>query len=378
MSFTSAVAAMIHRRQFLQLALGALPLGVRAHADPATATRVAGGWRLHERDYQVGTLRVRWTQGQAEIESAVAVPGRPHAVVPEPGGGFLAVAARPGQWLLRMDARGTVANRLAMADEGDQRTLDGHVIASRDGQWLFTGETDRQSGDGWVSVRDTRDLRKVAQFRTHGIDPHQILVADDDRLIVANGGIPRGPGGGKRDLHRMNPSLVRMDPANGELLGKWTLPDRRLSPHHIAWNEPTGSVPRLLGIGLQAEHDHPAERRAAPLLAVWDGQKLTAPRLPEAQGYAGDVAAGPDGGFVLTAQYAGRIVMWVPGRASELTTIGDVQNPCGLWPLDRSPGVIVGAGLGLARWHPSEPARMLRWPAGVSADNHWALLTDRA
>jgi hypothetical protein len=249
---------MIQRRTLLALATACatLSLAARARAAASQPVRVAGGWRMHDREYQVGALRVHWDAARIEIESAVTVSSRPHAVVPEAGGGFMAVATRPGTWMLRVDAEGRLARQVAMADEGDARTLDGHVIASRDGQWLYTGETDRRSGEGWVSVRDARNLRKVHQFRTGGIDPHQILVADDGMLLVANGGIPRTPTGGKRDLDQMDPALVRLNPANGEVLGEWKLPDRRLSPHHIAWNQPAGSQQRrLLGIGLQAEHD---------------------------------------------------------------------------------------------------------------------------
>lgn len=366
------------RRHFLlqlSAALGtaALPALARARAEGSTL-RVAGGWRMNERDYQIGALRVDWAQGQVRTEFAVTMPTLPHAIVPEPGGGFLAVATRPGTWLVRADAEGRISHRLSMADEGDKRTLDGHVIASPDGRWLYTGETDRQTGDGWVSVRDTRDLRKVAEHRTHGIDPHQILVDAQGRLVIANGGIPRNAAGDKRDLDRMNPALVLLNPENGEQLGEWSLRDKRLAPHHIAWNRPLEGGPLLLGIGLQAEHDDPAQRRDAPLLAVWDGKELKVPSYMVAEGYAGDVAAGPNGGFVLTAQRANRIVLWQPQEPAKLTTIGNVQNPCGLWPLSDAPGVAVGGGRGLARWHPTEPAHMLRWPEGMAAGNHWALL----
>ncbi len=259
-------------------------------------------------------------------------------------------------------------------DEGDIRTLDGHVAASLDGHWLYTGETDRRTGDGWVSVRDARDLRKVAEHRTHGIDPHQILVDPQGRLVIANGGIPRDAAGDKRNLERMNPELVLLNPENGEKLGAWSLRDKRLAPHHIAWNRPLANGPLLLGIGLQAEHDDPAQRRDAPLLAVWDGQKLGIPSQVVAEGYAGDVAAGPNGGFVLSAQRANRILLWQPHATGDLLTIGKVQNPCGLWPLQDAPGVAIGGGLGLARWHATEGPSMLRWPQGMSAGNHWALL----
>ena len=331
---------------------------------------------MNEREFQIGALRVDWAPGRVSTEFAVTVPTLPHAIVPEPGGGFLAVATRPGTWMLRVDARGQVVHRLNMSDENDARTFDGHVIASHDGRWLYTGETDRTTGDGWVSVRDARDLRKVAERRTHGIDPHQILVDAQGKLLIANGGIPRTPTGAKRNLERMNPSLVRLDAESGEKLGEWSLRDKRLSPHHIAWNRPTGAdTPTLLGLGLQAEHDDPARRRDAPLLAVWDGKELSIPSHAVAEGYAGDVAAGPNGGFVLAAQRADTILLWQPQHAAELVVIGKVQNPCGLWSMEDAPGVAIGGGLGLARWHPAEPADMLRWPAGMAAGNHWAILS---
>jgi hypothetical protein len=368
----------VKRRHFLlqlSAAIGTTSLPSLALAQAQHNTlRVAGGWRMNAHDYQIGALHVDWDKRQVKTEFALTVPSLAHAIVPEPGGGFLAVATRPGTWLVRVDAHGKLVHRLAMADEGDARTLDGHVIASLDGHWLYTGETDRKTGDGWVSVRSANDLRKVAEHRTHGIDPHQILVDAQGRLVVANGGIPRTPTGDKHQLERMNPALVLLDPQTGEKLGAWSLRDKRLAPHHIAWNRPLADGPTLLGIGLQAEHDDPDRRRDAPLLAVWDGKELTTPTHMVADGYAGDVAAGPNGGFVLTAQRANRIVLWQPHDAAKLLTIGKVQNPCGLWPLDDAPGVAIGGGLGLARWHATAPANMLRWPQGMSAGNHWAVL----
>jgi hypothetical protein len=369
----------LNRRQFLQqlgatLVVAALPAYARAQEGDGIM-QVGGGWRMNEQDFQIGAVQVNWQSGQLDLKYAITVPTLPHAIVPEDGGGFLAVATRPGTWIMRVDAQGKLVNQLLSTDEGDARTFDGHIIASHDGHWLYTGETDRKTGEGWFSVRDVRNLKKVAEHSTYGIDPHQILVDAEGKLIIANGGIPRTPTGGKRNLERMDPKLVRLDAESGEQLGVWSLRDKRLSPHHIAWNRPLENGPVLLGVGLQAEHDNPAQRRQAPLLAVWDGKELTTPSHVVADGYAGDVAAGPNGGFVLTAQFANRIVLWQPQKPAELMTIGNVQNPCGLWPLPDAPGVAVGGGLGLARWHPTEAPGMLRWPQGMTAGNHWAILT---
>ncbi|HNM39230.1 MAG TPA: hypothetical protein PKI72_03070, partial [Giesbergeria sp.] len=96
------------RRHFLlQLgaALGTTCLPALAHAQASgTRLRVAGGWRMNERDYQIGALSVDWEQGQVKTEFAHTLPTLPHAIVPEEGGGFLAVATRPGTWMVRVDA----------------------------------------------------------------------------------------------------------------------------------------------------------------------------------------------------------------------------------------------------------------------------------
>jgi hypothetical protein len=72
--------------------------------------------------------------------------------------------------------------------------------------------TSRQAR-GRIGVRDRQTLRKLAEFDTHGIDPHQLLLDHEGHLIVANGGVPRTPADKKFDLQRMDSSLVRLDAA---------------------------------------------------------------------------------------------------------------------------------------------------------------------
>ncbi len=389
---------ILQRRPLLQsaaLVLGAwaVPGLAPAQAAPPRAApgaialpdvRLAAAWRSQSgadgtptpRDH-VGILHLDWAAGQVRIAAEVPVQGRAHGLLAEAGGGFLAVASRPGRWLLRCDAQGQVVRRLALDDDTPTRTLDGHVTPSADGHWLYTPETDRSNGEGWVSVRDRRSLARVAQWRTHGIDPHQCLTDADGALLVANGGIPRTPGGEKRDLHRMAPSLVRLAPASGELLGQWRLDDPRLSIRHMAWSQ-RADAPPLLGIGLQAEHDAPEQRRDAPVLAVWNGETLRVPtRAALGGGYAGDIAAGPGGGFVLSGQRVHRGVLWHPDAPDQLMTIAELREVCALspWPLDSQPGgLLLGAARGVARWHPRLAPAMLAWPREMTPDNHWVAL----
>lgn len=332
----------------------------------------------------VGLLRADWAAGLVEMKAAVSVPTRAHGLLAEPGGGFVAVASRPGKWLLRCDPRGQVVQWHRMDSEAEGRSLDGHVCASADGEWLYTAETNPQSGQGWIGVRERRSLRKVAEWRTHGAEPHQLLLDASGALVVANGGILRAEGDKKRDLHLMDSSLVRLNPTTGERLGQWRLKDSRLSLRHLAWSHPDatgaaqGQGKPLLGIALQAEHDDLMQRRAATVLAVWDGEKLLTPTAVAAgSGYAGDIAAGPEGGFVISCQRANMAVQWRPAAPADLIAVAQLQDVCALSPTQTGPqsqGVLLGAARGVGRWHPTMAPGFLKWPGAMVLDNHWVVL----
>ncbi|HRD95231.1 MAG TPA: DUF1513 domain-containing protein [Rubrivivax sp.] len=364
-----------------QLLLGGLPLALQpdwataaaVQAAEEPAWRMATAWRVASTSApdtgdRVGVFRVDWAAGQLQIQAEQAVPSRAHGLLSLADGGFLAVAARPGRWLLRCDAQGDVMQRWAMADDSPQRSFDGHAQASADGAWIYTGETDPATGAGWISVRDARTLQRVAQFGSGGVDPHQLTVAGDGQLLVANGGIVRDVHGRKIAPERMDSSLVRLDGRDGRLLGQWRLPDARLSMRHLAWAQgPTA----LLGIALQAEHDLPEQRAQAPVLALWDGQDLVLPSADNrGGGYAGDITAAPGGGFVLSAQKQRMGLWWHPSRPAVLTRMAELSEPCALMTCSDGDGVVLGAARGLARWHLHRPARLLSWPTPLGPDNH--------
>lgn len=200
-------------------------------------------------DY-VGLLAPDWETGRIDIRQALPVPARVHGLVAAPGGGYFAVAYRPGAWLLRIDAEGKLAARRNLADEGP-RTLDGHAVLTPDSEALITTETDPETSAGWISVRDPRTLERLAEWRTHGPEPHEARFDPGGHLLVANGGILRGANDRKRDLERMDSSLVRLDIASGERLGQWRLRDPRLSLRHLAvGHAPASGGPPLVGVAL--------------------------------------------------------------------------------------------------------------------------------
>lgn len=259
----------MHRRQALLglaglAALAALPR--LALAGGARQAVIGAAWRGPNKTdpYFAGALVADWDSRTLAIRYAVPLPTRPHGLLAEADGGLLVLGARPGAWLLRCDGAGRVTQQVRVDEEGATR-LNGHAVASAGGDALYTTETELKSGRGRIGVRDRLTLRKRDEWDTHGIDPHQLLLDGKGHLVVANGGVPRTPEDKKFDLHRMEPSLARLDGAGGRLLGQWRLDDPRLSLRHLAWSRNLSEDDALLGIALQAEHDEAAARAAAPI-----------------------------------------------------------------------------------------------------------------
>ena len=380
-----STSSRLSRRQALQaLAAGmagaALPRLALA-AQGANRAVVGAAWRgprAGDPNF-AGTLVADWEARKLAFGYTVPLPSRPHGLMAEPGGGLLVCSARPGTWLLRSDGQGRLMQQIDVQDEGDCR-LGGHVIASADGELLYTTETDFASGKGRIGVRDRRTLRKIAEWDTHGLDPHQLLLDGQGQLFVANGGIPRTLADRKVDIHRMDASLVRIDTANGKLLGQWKVADPRLSLRHMAWSRPPQQAGALLGIAMQAEHDLEADRRRAPILAVFDGEHLSIPtRENDGIGYAGDIAPALHDGFALSSHQADVANLWHPGLPDKMRPIIQLKAAYALtgWhgPADGG-GILVATAYGLGHWHPSAPPNLLAWPEPMALDNHWILIDE--
>ena len=351
----------------------------RAAGDSAESqpTRIACAWRgpAVGSAQQVGVLAVDWAGGAVAIDVACPVPSRAHGLLAEPDHEWLAVAYRFGTWLWRLDARGQPMRQFDLGEEAVERRFAGHVIRSPDGSVLLSTELDPRTGKGFIGVRDPSSLAKLDEWRTHGSDPHQILVDPDRNVVVANGGVLRAPDDRKRDLDRMASSLVVLDGRNGALLGKWTLGDARLSLRHLAYSTIAPGERPLLGIALQAEHDDAARRSAAPVLAVFDGAQLVVPSFAaQGGGYAGDIAPAP-GGFVVSCQHAGCALWWQRDLPAQLATVAELRQVCAVSALvEPDGGIVMAGGLGVGRWHPRQAAALLPWPAPMALDNHWVTL----
>lgn len=356
-------------------------------AKPAAAAplRFIAAWQ-RAGEFSVGVLAASAQGGntsaahQLKPLASLPVPTRAHGVQALADGSVIAVAKRPGDWLLRWTVNGHSPVVWQWSEPG--RAFNGHAIASPDGQCIYTTETDLDTGMGLVGVRDTRTLAKLSEWPTLGMDPHE-LVWDTSLpqrliLIVANGGIPTRAETGRTKLNMdsMDSSIVRLDARSGELLGQWRLPDKRLSLRHLALQAATGSgYGPVLGIALQAEHENLEQKKNAPVLALFDGDRLQAvSSAGTTHGYGGGIAALP-GGWAVSCprahgiavfETAGQWRKWLPlPHACALAT-----TALGCWAAGRNDGLHFAAQTALQTALAAQAYGMQS--SGLQLDNHWS------
>ncbi len=302
----------IDRRTWLRSAMAlAVATQIPAHARSLSRPALLTAWVADDQ-----AMAGLWhTDGRLQ---GVELPNRAHEVLAMPGalgqqGMALAVGRRPGEYLLRFDARH--AKALQWHDMEMDRFLCGHAAFSQDGRTLYTPEFDAASGDGLIVERDPMTLRKRREYASGGLGPHAMMVEPDGNLLVANGGLLILPETGRRKLNRehMTSNVARLDGKTGRVLDTWRVADPFLSLRHIA-RTPDGRI----AIASQAEHLDDTARNAAPLLSLLDANGLTSVPLPtglKLGGYAGDIAHVPDatgqgGRYVLSATRAGQLAWW--------------------------------------------------------------------
>ena len=344
-------------------------------------TTLLAAWQ-QDQEQRIGLLSA--DASQWSVQRSLVVPTRAHGLWAEAGGSVLAVARRPGDWLLRW--RPGQAKAQWHWIDGDRR-FNGHVITSADGATLWTTETDLDTAQGRLGVRDAASLDKTGEWATHGMDPHQLLALPQavgglpaGTLMVANGGIPTLPetGRSKRELGRMDASLVALHPASGELLGQWRLDDPHLSIRHLAWDP----VSNTLGIALQAEHPDQAAHQTAPVLAVWDGRTLRAAAgQPALAGYGGDICALPQtagGGFAVSCPRVNRLALF-DARGAWRGAIEHVEayalaSDREQWWLASSRGQVGLLHGGTDGAEPSRSRAPDRDTLVLQIENHWVLM----
>lgn len=258
------------------------------------------------------------------------LPARGHDVTQCKVTGKLVVfARRPGTFAIVFNDNGDVLDTLTAVGG---RHFYGHGLFSHDGKLLYATENAFETADGKIGIYDATDgFHRVGEFKSFGMDPHDIVLSRDGRVLcVANGGIETHPDFGRAELNipTMQPSLAFIDAQTGDLLAMHEPPAalHQLSLHHMALGD-SGTV----WVGGQYKGD---KSNPVPLIASASiDEPLRFADLPEDAArhlsfYVGAVASSPDGRQIVATSPVGNTALHLDTQSGATTLFG-AQNVCG-------------------------------------------------
>jgi hypothetical protein len=90
------------------------------------------------------------------------------------------------------------------------RQFNGHAAFNKKGSALFCTETSLKDDTGFISIRDGKTLNVIGEFSSHGKNPHECLLINDDVIVVSNTGSTK--------LNESPASIVYIDVQSGKLI----------------------------------------------------------------------------------------------------------------------------------------------------------------
>ncbi|HEY0835595.1 MAG TPA: DUF1513 domain-containing protein [Azospirillum sp.] len=361
----------IDRRRLLagfggMAAFMAVPIPARAGGGPLflSAYATAGG---DKPGYGVAAL-----DADGGVVFATALPGRAHAVVPNPVRAQAVVfARRPGRWFVPLDLATGVAGAPVRVPE--DRRFTGHGVFSADGRLLYVAEDDVPREAGAIAVYDVADgYRRLDAMPTHGIGPHELVALDGVRVLaVANGGVITHPdtGRAKLNLDDMDASLTYVEAASGRLLDRARLPEEHanLGIRHLAAladgsiafgvqdERPTGALQPLVG----------THRPGGGPVRLFDMPEDTLARF---EGYVGSVAT--DGRTVAASSPRGGLVGFWDAPSGRWLGAASLPDGCGIAWADGRCVATSGHGAVASLAPDGGEAGARRASSGLRWDNH--------
>lgn len=335
-------SGLMDRRHFMQAAGASFLLSLSpaaafalSRADAVYAT----GIRKPDRSFALALM-----SEDGKFISEIALPDRIHGLAFAPETGMAAAfARRPGTFVMAFSPAGHGSPLVFHSVPG--RHFYGHGTFSPDGRLLYISENDFENRRGVIGLYDAGDsFRRVGEYPTYGIGPHDLTVSPDGRyLVAANGGIETHPDFGrtKLNLDHMEPSLALIDAANGDLVEKHNLPEklRQLSTRHLAIGE-NGRV------WFACQFEGP--RNDLPPLAghFAPGEAIRFAELPEVitiglGNYVGAIAYNPRDGLIGLASPKGTgMVVTLDERSGRFISSGRMPKAAGIAAADH--GFAVG------------------------------------
>lgn len=290
------------------------------------------------------------------------------------GARAVAFARAPGRFAVAFSLGGGDEPVAIAAEAG--RHFYGHGLFTPDGRLMLATENDYDGARGVTGVYDASGgFRRVGEFATGGIEPHEALLMPDGKtLCAANGGIQTHPDYErvKLNLATMEPSLAYLDIATGEIVEQVRLAKElhQVSIRHMAVDA-FGHV--WFGCQYQGDPtDRPAlvgRHRRGREIEMFSGP---AEVLRALDNYVGSVAVDASGTVVATSSpHGGVVAFWdaATGRSLGMRALAD---GCGIAGLGRA-RIIATSGRGaIVEIGPEGDGRVLVTPRSDAPawDNH--------
>ncbi len=334
------------RRTLLQLlAGGGIGLSLPEAALPASEALWLGA-----RADALGRFHASGIDGRGRRVFDLPLPARGHGAAVHPRGHRAVLfARRPGDYaaVIALDT-GTV-ERMAPAAPG--RRFNGHGVYSADGRTLYATENAYDEERGVIGCYAVdAGYRRVGEFTSAGLGPHDIRLLGDGRtLVVANGGLLTHPDAPRVELNpaTMKPNLAYVSATDGRCLvrvqppGEW----HQLSLRHLA-------LGRDDTVAVAAQYRGSPDG-AVPLVALHraDWPALVWLHAPEAERramrqYCGSVAFDRGGRrLAVSCPRGNRITLWDP-RQRRFQGAVDIADGCGIAPAGSGSDFVVSNGFG--------------------------------
>lgn len=337
---------LIDRRDFLRAAGASFVAALSPTAFAATlAADAVFATAYQKRDGSYGTAVL---SEQGRVLHTVDLPDRGHDITFDPVSRRSVVFARqPGTFMVVFDHAGKVAPVTIPSIAG--RHFYGHGAFSPDGKLLYATENDFDNAAGIVGVYDATDaFRRISEFPTHGVGPHELILLGDGRtLAIANGGIETHPDFGRAELNiaTMQPNFVLVDRLTGDLIEKHELP---ANLHQLSIRHMDMDASGAIWFGCQ--HRGPASDQPLLVGKVTRGKSFALIDMPHEitagfRNYIGSVAANPQAGTIAVSSPQGNSYAVLEARTGKVLKATTLTEVCGLAP-DRA-GFFTSTGTGV-------------------------------
>jgi hypothetical protein len=284
--------------------------------------------------------------GQPVLDVPLSNRGHAFAIHPRRAE-IVAPSRRPGRVLHVIDSVRARTSAEIASPQG--RHFCGHAVFSDDGTLLFATETDYLAGRGLIGVYDAdRGYARVAEYESHGLDPHDIRLLSGGVLVVANGGIlthPDAPGANLNPAE-MDPSLAYLSERDGRLLEQVRLP-RPL--HQLSIRHLTVGIGGIVCIAMQ--YEGPSGDRV-PLVATHlrggPLQPLEVPAevLASMRNYCGSATVDAGGRLLAVSCPKGNRSVVFDLEQRRWLTAAEMPDGCGVAPTESAGSFVLSSGLG--------------------------------